>query len=157
MSDKELRNMLIKMLRDPNAHLMIEEILDGFPQQHYGTIPEGFAHSAWELIEHLRIDINDTIEFTIKPDYKPKKFPDDFWPEKVAPEDQSQWELSVAGFKESLNRLISLIEDANNDLFKALPNRGAQNLLACAMLMMKHNSYHLGQLMTLRRYLEQKG
>ncbi len=154
MTTTLLRQQLASMIRKPNAHPTLNEIVDGFPSEHYGTIPDGFAHSAWQLIEHMRIDIDDTIEYTMSSDFTMKKIPDDFWPENPAPKDEAEWNQCVAEFNQGIERLIALVEDESIDLFAIQVEGRKQNLFQCALLVIKHNSYHLGQLMQLRRRVE---
>jgi hypothetical protein len=49
-----------------------------------------------------------------------------------------------------------LIADTKNDLLAAIPHGKGQTLLREALIMADHNSYHLGQLVFLRKMLEQK-
>ena len=46
-----------------------------------------------------------------------------------------------------------LVEDAGTDLFSHIPHGTGQTVLREAMLLADHNSYHLGQLMLVRKTL----
>jgi hypothetical protein len=49
--------------------------------------------------------------------------------------------------------MIQLLKDSRNDLTAAFPWGEGQNLLREAILIIDHNSYHVGELLTLRRLL----
>ena len=154
MSDKELRQHLAKMLTEPNAHLTFEEATDDFPPQHSGTTVGGFAHTAWQLLEHLRIAQWDIVEFSRDSNHVSPKFPGGYWPETAAPPDDEAWRKSVEQFKNDLRQMCDLISDDSNDLFAKIPHGDGQTLLREALILAKHNSYHLGQLVILRKALK---
>ncbi len=142
------------MLTEANAHAMFDQIIDGFPSKHYGTIPHGFTHSAWQLLEHLRIAQEDILDFSINPDYEARDWPADYWPESAAPKSTADWSKSVKTFRSDLKQMIELVQDESNDLNTPFAHGDGQTLLREAILLIKHNSYHLGQLMLLRKYFE---
>ena len=49
---------------------------------------------------------------------------------------------------------MKALEDPRRDLFAPFPWGNGQTLLRQALLIADHNSYHLGQLMLVRRMLE---
>ena len=55
-----------------------------------------------------------------------------------------------AGFAEEMVRLV---ENPHNDLHTPIPPGDEQTLLREALVLADHNSYHLGQLVDLRRAL----
>ena len=154
MSNKELRQHLAKMLTEPNAHLTFEEATDDFPPQHSGTTVGGFAHTAWQLLEHLRIAQWDIVEFSRDSSHVSPKFPGGYWPETAAPPDDEAWRKSVEQFKNDLRQMCDLISDESNDLFAKIPHGDGQTLLREALVLAKHNSYHLGQLVMLKKALK---
>ena len=129
MSDYAVRQLITGMLTDPNAHIMLDKIIEGFPEEHYGTIPDGFSHSAWQLLEHLRIAQEDIVDFSTNPDYQPRDWPDDYWPKSAKPASKSEWKKSVAAFRSDLNMMVSLIEDEGNALFEPFEQGDGQTLL----------------------------
>ena len=83
-----------------------------------------------------------------------KTFPDDYWPAAGAPPSDEAWENSVRQFEKSLEEMQELIADTGHDLLGKLPHGTGQTLLREALFVADHNSYHLGQLMFLRKMLE---
>lgn len=154
MSSDVVREQLISMLQASNAHPMLQEIVEEFPPEHYGTLPEGFNHSAWHLLEHLRLAQEDILRFSTDPNYESPPWPEGYWPKEPAPKGKAQWSASADAFQQDLERMIDLIADESKDLQKPFAHGDGQTLLREAILLIKHNSYHFGQLMLLRRYFE---
>jgi hypothetical protein len=149
-----LRRHLDDLLRMKGAHLSFEEAVAGFPVPLRGLKPAGAPHSAWELLEHMRLAQEDILDFSRNPEYREKKFPDDYWPATDAPPDKHAWAGSVKQFQSDLREMRALIADPRNDLLARIPHGSGQTLLREALVLADHNSYHLGQLMFLRKLLE---
>jgi hypothetical protein len=149
-----LRKHLADLLRMKGAHADLDQVLSGFPPALRGVKPEGAPHSAWQLLEHMRIAQEDILDFSRNPKYKDKTFPDDYWPAEEAPPSEAAWEKSIKRFEKDLAEMQELIADTKHDLLAKLPHGTGQTLLREAMLIADHNSYHLGQLMFLRKLLE---
>ena len=70
-----LRKHLDSLLRMQGAHLSFEAAVADFPVALRGAKPAGAPHSAWELLEHMRIAQEDILDFSRNPDYREKSFP----------------------------------------------------------------------------------
>ncbi len=168
MRDAELREHLVKLLAGGQAHITFADAVKGFPMDKAGVRPAGSPHSAWELLEHIRISLEDIIRFSGVEDQRPPSaithgfpkgyaelnWPDDYWPKSAAPASAKQWKASVAAIKEGVAAFTRLIEDPKRDLLEAFPWGDGQTLLREAMLIADHGAYHLGQLTLLRRLIE---
>jgi hypothetical protein len=152
--DALLRTHVDNLLRMEGAHLSFEAAVAGFPVSLRGAKPHGAPHSAWELLEHMRIAQEDILDFSRNPAYRDKTFPDDYWPAAVEPPSEEAWEQSVNHFQADLESMRELIAGAPNDLFARIPHGTGQTLLREALLVADHNAYHLGQLVFLRKLLE---
>jgi len=152
--DASLRKHLESLLRMEGAHLTFDAAVADFPVRLRGARPPGSPHTAWQLLEHMRIAQEDILDFSRNPGYQEKKFPDDYWPAGEAPPSKESWDRSVRQFQSDLKKLRALIADTKNDLFAAIPHGQGQTLLREALLTADHNAYHLGQLVLLRKILE---
>jgi hypothetical protein len=152
-SDTALRQHLVALLKGGSAHVSFVEGLSDFPVGRAGERPHGAPHSAWELLEHLRIAQLDIIRFSEGPEYVEPKWPDDYWPRASAPRGKEEWDASVEAVQNDLARFIELISDQRRNLFEPFPWGGGQTLLREALLIADHNAYHLGQMVLLRRLL----
>ena len=149
-----LREHLDNLLRMEGAHLAFDEALRDFPRAARGTRPPGAPHSAWELLEHMRLAQEDILDFSRNPEYRERKFPDDYWPASASPPTDEAWDRSVEQFQNDLDEMRELIADARHDLGARIPHGQGQTLLREALLVADHNAYHLGQLVFLRKMLE---
>jgi hypothetical protein len=147
-----LRRHLLTLLQMKGAHADFDTTVEDFPAELRGQKPDGAPHTAWELLEHLRIAQEDILDFSRNPNYVEKTFPDDYWPKSAEPPTPDAWDKSAAQFKKDLGEMMSLV--AKGDLETPFPHGTGQTLLREALLVADHNSYHLGQLMFLRKMLE---
>ncbi len=148
-----LRKHLADLLNMKGAHLNLDAAVADFPLELRGVKLPGAPHSAWQLLEHMRLAQEDILDFSRNPKYKDKNFPDDYWPASEAPPSARAWDKSVAQFQKDLQEMQELIADTKHDLLAKIPHGTGQTLLREAMLVADHNSYHLGQLMFLRKML----
>ena len=84
------------------------------------------------------------------------KWPDDYWPKTEVPPDAAAWDHSVEQFRRDLKAMEKLVSDASVDLTARIPHGTGQTVLREALLVADHNSYHLGQLVFVRKMLEGK-
>ena len=152
MSDP-LRDHVVNLLEGKGAHAPFEESIADFPEMLRGTKPDGAPHTAWQLLEHLRIAQSDILEFSRDPNHKSPSWPEGYWPKTAAPPDARAWDESVAKIKTDLKSMQSLIADEKNDLFARIPHGDGQTLLREALVLADHNSYHIGQIVLVRKLL----
>lgn len=150
---RALRHHVLDLLRGGNAHINFEEALAGLPPDLRGAKPHGLPYSPWQLLEHMRIAQWDIVEFSRNPKHVSPAFPAGYWPETDAPPDDKAWQNSIRQFRDDLKAMQGLVEDSATDLFAPIPHGEGQTILREALLMADHNSYHLGQLVTVRRLL----
>jgi hypothetical protein len=148
-----LRDQLVKLLEGRGAHADFGEAVAHFPAALRGKKPEGAPHTAWELLEHLRIAQRDMLEFSRNPKHQSPDWPSGYWPETPAPPDAHAWDKSVAAFGDDNEAMRKLVADPASDLFTPFGHGEGQNLLREALQMADHNAYHIGELVFLRRIL----
>ena len=153
MVDQALREHVLYLLKGGGAHLSFEQAIADLPTDIRGAKVEGASHTAWRLLEHMRICQWDILEFSRNPEHVSPDFPDGYWPEADAPPDSDSWDRSVQAFQVDLQAMIDLVADPDTDLFAQIPHGDGQTILREALLVADHNAYHLGQLVFLRRCL----
>jgi uncharacterized damage-inducible protein DinB len=153
MSDQVLREQLRKVIAWGDAHLDWPEALKDFPAKLRGARPKGAAHSAWELLEHVRIAQWDILEFSRNPRHVSPDFPSGYWPASAVPPSTAAWEKSVKSFLSDRKEMQKLVTNQKTDLFVPIPGGSGQTVLREALLVADHNAYHLGQFVLLRRLL----
>jgi hypothetical protein len=148
-----LRAELDKLLAGGSAHAGLEEAVKDFPAELYGAKLKDVPHSAWELLEHMRIAQRDMLEFSRNPSHRSPEWPRGYWPESAAPRDGSGWDDSIRAFRKDLEALRKLVADPASDLFTPFVHGEGQTLLREALQVADHNAYHIGELIFLRRIL----
>ena len=148
-----LRQHLLDLLRGRNAHADFDTTVADLPSRLRGVKPPGAAHSAWQLLEHMRIAQWDIVEFSRDAKHKSPAWPEGYWPKTEAPPSAASWNNSLRSFRADLKAMAKLVADKKTDLFAPIPHGTGQTILREALLIADHNSYHLGQMVLLRRLL----
>jgi hypothetical protein len=151
--DKAIRKHLLYMLNDGGAHAKFEDVLRDFPADLRGKKPANFPHTAWMLLEHMRIAQWDILEFSRNGKHSSPKWPEGYWPKTEAPPTAAAWTKSIAAFRKDLKAMEALVSNPKTDLYAPLPWGDGQTVLREALLVADHNAYHLGQLVSVRRLL----
>jgi DinB family protein len=151
-ADESLREHILKLLHGGDAHLYFDDLTEGFPVDRCGEKIQGLPYTAWQVLEHLRIAQWDIIEFARNPDYVSPEFPDGYWPKENGT--AALWEATMTKIREDLDQVIAVVSDKSNDLFARIPHGTGQTLLRQALLIVDHNSYHLGTLTLMKRLLK---
>src|SRR5947199_5149155 len=129
MQDQLLRNHVLHLLKGGEAHLSFDNAIADFPSRLRGAKPPGAAHTAWRLVEHMRIAQWDILEFSRNPRHVSPEFPDGYWPEGDAPPNPKAWDRSVSAFRADLKAMMDLVADPKTDLFTPLPHGQGQTIL----------------------------
>lgn len=151
--DAALRAHLVYLLRGGGAHLPLDTTLADWPDELRGVRPEGQPHTAWRLLEHVRIAQKDILDFATREDYAELAWPEGYWPADDAPPGGGAWDASVRTLSDDLEAMIALVENPATELFAPIPWGDGQTILREALLVADHNAYHQGQLVMLRRLL----
>jgi hypothetical protein len=149
--DQPLRGQLLDLLNGGQAHATFDAAIGDWPVQLAGVKVANFPHTAWMLLEHMRIGQWDILEFSRNPKHVSPKWPEEYWPSAEAPPDEKAWKASMAAFKKDLRSMAQLVSNRKTDLFAGIPWGDGQTILREALLVADHNAYHLGQLVMLRK------
>jgi hypothetical protein len=151
--EASLREHLAYLLVDGGAHVSFEKAVSHLPASLRGAKPGKAPHTAWQIIEHMRIAQWDILEFSRNAAHVSPDFPGGYWPRTAAPPSARAWNESLRAFQKDLKAMIALVTDPSTDLFARIPNGDGQTILREAFLVADHNAYHLGQLALLRKQL----
>ncbi|NLR58432.1 DinB family protein [Chitinophaga polysaccharea] len=146
---KSLKEMLLKA----NAHVTFKDAVRDLPAALRGVVPAHMPYSIWQLVEHIRIAQHDILDFSRNPDYKELDWPKDYWPAAAAPNNEAAWKHSIEQVDKDLHAFVDLLE-TSKDLFAPFPHGTGQHLFREAILLIDHNSYHVGEIVALRRLLD---
>jgi uncharacterized damage-inducible protein DinB len=151
--DNPLRHHVLELLAGGHAHADLKTALAGFPARLRGKKPKGAEHTAWQLLEHIRIAQWDILEFSRNPKHVSPKWPDGYWPKTEAPPNAAAWNTSIRKTQADQKAMEKLVVSKKTDLFAPIPHGTGQTVLREALLLADHNAYHIGQLVLLRRLL----
>ena len=150
-SDQALRHQLVALLKGDQAHADFDSSIGDWPIQLAGVKVANFPHTAWMLLEHMRLAQWDLLEFSRNPKYIARKWPEEYWPTSEAPPSEKAWTASIAAFKKDLKTVEDLVTNSKTDVNWQIPWGDGQTILREILLVADHNSYHLGQLVMLRK------
>jgi len=151
LRDKFLRDHLLEVLQGGSAHANFDAAMGDWPVQLAGVKVANFPHTAWMLLEHMRLAQWDILEFSRNSKHVSEKWPEGYWPASDAPRNEKVWRASMAAFKKDLRTMEQLVASRKIDLFARIPWGDGQTILREALLVADHNAYHLGQLVMLRK------
>jgi hypothetical protein len=133
--------------------LTFDDVIKDFPPDLHGAKAKGAPHTAWQLLEHMRIAQWDILEFSRSAKHVSPPWPQGYWPKTAKPPSEAAWKKSITAIRKDLREMQALVEDPKTDLYAKIPHGTGQNVLREALLIADHNAYHIGQFMLLRRLL----
>ena len=155
MKNSPLQQHLLNLLSFEGAHAGFDDAVRGLAPELRGKKIKGAPHTAWQLLEHMRIAQWDILEFSRDAKHVSPKWPEGYWPESASPPSDAAWKKSIAAFRHDLEEMKKLVAKADEDkLYARIPHGDGPTLLREALLVADHNSYHLGQLVMLRKMLD---
>jgi len=149
---KKLRKHLMELLEGRSAHVGLDEAIKAFPITKINERVKNSPHTAWELLEHIRIAQRDILEFSRDAEHVSPDWPEGYWNHLQATE--KDWKRSVKQVLKDLESIREMVVNRKSDLFARFPHGTGQTLLREVLVLADHNAYHLGQLMLIRRIVE---
>jgi hypothetical protein len=99
----------------------------------------------------MRIAQWDIIEFIRNPEHVSPKWPEEYWPPLDVDTDEAAWNSSVERFFVDLDAAEEILMDPGTDLYAPIPHALEYTVFREMVLIADHNSYHLGQLVLLKK------
>ena len=148
-----IREHVLDLLRGRNAHADFDAAVADLASNLRGVKPKGAPHTAWQILEHMRLAQWDILEFSRDPKHVSPSWPEGYWPKTAAPPTPAAWNNSIRKFRADWKAMAKLVSDKSTNLFAKISHGTGQTLLREALLVADHNAYHIGQLVLLRRLL----
>lgn len=148
-----IREQLARLLAWDDAHVGFDKAIADIPPALRSKRPAGSPYSPWELLDHLRRTQRDILDFWRNSDYEELEWPKDYWPSTPDPASAAEWDQSIQQFREDRKGLQELAADPTIDLTARIPHGQGQTYLRELVLVADHTSYHVGQLVLVRRLL----
>jgi uncharacterized damage-inducible protein DinB len=152
-SHDEWRKIIASALDWEMAHANLDSAIEGLSPKLRGKRPDHFPHSVWELLEHIRRTQYDLLDFCRNPNYKERKWPDEYWPTTPAPVSDAEWNDTVAQIHADTKALADFTTSFDKDLAMKIPHGTGQTYLRTVLVAIDHTSYHVGQILAVRRLL----
>ena len=153
--DDKVREQVLQVLDWEDAHVSFDQAVAGLRPASRAARPPGFDHSVWELVEHIRLAQDDIVDFCVNAHYAHDlNFPDDYWPKEAAPADESAWTESLVACERGRERLKQVARDVEDLAARVPTGTGTQTYLRAILLAADHTAYHVGQIVAVRRALD---
>ena len=150
---------LIELLYGKGAHANPVAAVQGIPSQLARHTLEGYPHSIWQIVRHMNYWMDYELrrisgEEPVYPTHAAES-----WPSPSLVLTESEWRQATVHFTASLDRLSALamadLEFSNREVkpTHAVPGQPSYSALDVLWQLAMHNSYHVGQIVLLRRML----
>ena len=148
---------LIELLYGEGAHANTLACVEGVPLAVAGRQSDYYPHSIWQLVCHM----NFWMDYELKrirgesPPYPAHASKS--WPVSAAPGSEEEWRATTAHFRDLLAELAMLASSPPDVLSEEVPGthpdhaKRSSSLRAVLWQTLVHNSYHIGQVASLRR------
>ena len=155
MAEKQdWRTIVASSLDWEQAHAKLENVVKGLAVPLRGQRPAGYPHSVWELLDHIRITQHDLLDFCQNPNYEEKlEWPRDYWPTTPEPPTPEAWDKCISDYRRDREALARFTTRSEIDLTSKIPNGTGQTYLRTVLVAVDHASYHVGQIVSVRRLL----
>src|SRR3954454_14653414 len=148
----ELRTQLVQLLRGDHAHMPFDEAVAEFPEWAINQRGPHVEYTPWHLIEHIRLTQVDMLDYIVDRDgYTAPEWPADYWPDAEATTDVAGFARSCEQFLADRDRLEQVVLDESRDLSAVIEGTPGHTTLRCVTIIGNHNSYHLGELGSMRQ------
>jgi uncharacterized damage-inducible protein DinB len=153
MNDRILRDNIVQLLKGGQAFVTFEQALKNVKPEFRNKRPSKEIHSIWENLEHMRIAQEDILKYTIDPAWVSPDWPKDYWPNESDTIQNKDWNESIDAFLNDRDEVIKLAKNEKIDLSSIIPHTKEHTYLREILLVADHNAYHLGQIVTVRKLL----
>ncbi len=148
----QLIKVIINGLQGKNTHLSPEKAIKGLTPSTAKQRPTEDIHSCWDLIHHIVVWQEGILKAIVgeKVDWKDID-KNHNWPSPDYLKEDSNFTNLVQKFANGLKEAEKLVKTI--DLHNPMPAWGNAPVIQAFMVLLQHNSYHLGQMVTVRKSL----
>ena len=149
---EQVVKIIINGLHGKNTHIKPEKAINGLNPENARKRPDDSNHSCWELLHHIVVwqeAIIEAIEGK-KVDWQEVE-KNHNWPSSEYLSKDSNFANLVEKFLQGISKAEDLAKVV--DLQKPLPAWSEAPVIQAFIVLLQHNSYHLGQIITTRKNL----
>lgn len=147
-SEKLLGQVLSQALCGKEAHVQATKALEELSWKEAGVCADRIPHTIFQLLNHMIYWQDWIVRWLDGENPRLPKRASMSWPGDVSPKNGKDWEQAVSAFSNGLEELERRCHREN-----LLAKRGRWSKLQMLQIAVLHNSYHLGQIVFLRRVL----
>ncbi len=155
--DKVLRDNLLLLLTGETARMSFEDAVAAFPMDRINDNLPNADYTPWHLLEHIRLAQEDILDFIKNPNYKERRWPQDYWPAKTKKATPAEWKKSVESWQKDFKELEDMVKDPANDIYHKIPWGDGQTFLVEMVTVSNHNAFHLGEFAISRQAMDTWG
>ena len=147
-----LQDAIADGLEGKKSHLRPFNATDGLTLESVGTVVPDSPHTIWQLLCHINFSQDRFLELINDYTMKPVPHAEDGWVKENRPSNEEELKRQVEKLHSSIEQTKSILHDPTKyKLMEARGNYGSGfNVLRA---MGSHISYHIGQIMLLRRII----
>lgn len=145
------------LLNKGNAHVSLDKSLENVPFELLGKKAGNLPYSIWQLAEHIRIAQWDILEFSRNPKHVSPEWPAEYWTSETKPPSEKEWHACLRKIKADRCEFVDLLTQARDDIYKTFQHGNGKSLLKEALVLADHNAYHAGEIIIIRRLLNDWG
>jgi hypothetical protein len=139
------------------AYMPFKEVVKDFPIDKINEKFPNADYTPWALLEHLRLAQEDILDFIRNPEYKYRKWPEDYWPVKTKKATPANWKKSIRDFEKAFEDLGDLVKNPKTDLYHEIPWGSGETFLREIVTVSNHNAFHLGEFAMARQVMASWG
>ncbi len=149
---------LIELLYGKGAHANPITAVQGISAQLAARILQGYPYSIFQIVGHMNYWMDYELQRIQGGDPYYPAHATESWPPSTMPSD-SEWQQVVAHFSASIDQLAAFAKAGSEFLSRAVkpahavPNQSTYSVLDVLWQTAIHNSYHVGQIVLMRRML----
>jgi len=159
MTESMSQQTLVELLYGKGAHANPIAAVQRIPAEVATRKLEGYPHSICQIVGHMNFWMEYELRRIRKEGPLYPKHAADSWPSDLSPGNAEEWEGVIACFAALIEELSALAlsdsEFLNQDVraTHTVHNQLSSSVLAVLWQTAAHNSYHIGQIVLLRRLL----
>jgi len=159
MSEISSQRTLVELLYGKGAHANPVAAVQGIPAEVAARKVEGYPHSISQIVGHMNFWMDYELRRIRQEDLPYPAHAADSWPSDSSAANEAEWKQGVSRFVALVEELSALAQsnpEFLNHEVKAtheVHKRQSSSVLAVLWQIAAHNSYHIGQIVLLRRLL----
>lgn len=159
MTETVSQRTLIELLYGKGAHANPVAGIRGIPSKLANYRLQGYPHSIFQILSHVNFWMEYELRRIRQEDAPYPVHAAESWPSDSSPASDAEWKQAEARFVALLGELSALAKSDQEFLNRevkpmhAIHSQQSSSVLAVLWQTAVHNSYHLGQIILLRRLL----